>query len=296
MKALNLKILNAFLLFILISCLAGCKKTEEETPKKFEIVDINYSPSKVIVGQRIIINSVLSDSTGNIYYEWKLFYNNLQVGTTFAGLDLPKVKMNPSEIGEYTVRLTITRGETDKSTFELKFISNDSNFQYGVWGDNETTIGNAESDNGNEVYNALVGIPKVIPNNEGLTTLTYKKGNKYFTYYFKNAKLYAGAFTLTWDYVNQNTNLSPAYNAFSIEKLNLDKALNTTLEIREIWYITESSQIAHWDTDASTRAQAIGLGYLELKSEETTSLGRGSVDLNKVSSSIVLLEFILVSP
>lgn len=290
--------INKILLLFQVIIIVSCSKSNDApiTHKKFEVVDIKCSSSKIILGQRTTFKAVLSDSTGNIFYEWKLFYNSLQVGTTFSGMDIKSVKTNFAEIGEYTVQLTITRGVSDKNTLEKKFTSNDSNFQYGIWGDSQTTIQTAETDNGYEVFNALIGIPKVIPNNEGLTTLTYKKSSKYFTYYFKDGKLYAGAFTLSWIYVNQSTNLSSTYTAFSTEKGNLDRVLNTTLTLVKIWHITESSQITYWDTDASTRANAIGLGYLELKSEGTTSLGRGSVYLYKVTSSVVLLEYILISP
>jgi len=290
--------INIPLLLLPAILIVSCSKSSDTpvNPKKFEVIDIKCNSSKIIIGQRTIFTAVLSDSTGNINYQWKLFFNNQQVGTTYSGLDIPKVKTNLADIGEYTVQLTITRGEADKNTLEKKFTSNDSNFQYGIWGDSQTTIQTAETDNGNEIFNALIGIPKVIPNNEGLTTLTYKKSSKYFTYYFKDGKLYAGAFTLSWNYVNQSTNLSSAYTAFSTEKGNLDKVLNTTLTLVKIWHISESSQITYWDTDASTRANAIGLGYLDLKSEGTTSLGRGSVYLYKVTSSMVLLEYILVSP
>ena len=298
MKCLNSRILNALLLLIFISCLMGCKKNEEETPKKFEIIDIKLSSSNIIIGQRVILNAVLSDSTGNIFYEWKLFYNGLQVGTASSGLDLNKVKTNPSEIGEYTAQLTITRGVSDKSTFEKKFISNDSNFQFGVWGDSEATIKTAESDNGYEIYNALIGIPKVIPNNEGLTTLTYYKSGSYYTYYLKNGKLYAGAYTRSWSYVNQSTDLKAALSRFYDERANLNKILNTTLPEGKIWHTPDNStQIAYWDQNNLTRYQALILDYLEFKTEGTTALGKGSLRLyNYYSISELLFEYILVSP
>ena len=218
-----MKKLSIFLIIIVL--LFSCKKDEEGTLKKFEIIDIKLSSSKIIIGQRVILSAVLSDSIGNIFYEWKLFYNGLQVGTAYFGLDFKKVKTNPSEIGEYTVQLTITRGISDKSTFEKKFISNDSNFQFGIWGDSEATIKTAESDNGYEIYGALIGIPDVTTNNAGLTTLTYNKSARYYTYYFKDGKLYAGAYNRDWSYVNQNTDMRSALSTFYVERDNLNKKL-----------------------------------------------------------------------
>lgn len=297
MKCLNSKILNALLLLILFVCLTGCKKDDEETLKKFEIIDIRLSSSKIIIGQRVILIAVLSDSTGNIFYEWKLFYKGLQVGTTVSGLDLNEVKTNPSEIGEYTAQLTITRGVSDKSTFEKKFLSNDSNFQFGVWGDSEATIKTAESDNGTEIYNALVGIPSITTSNAGLTTLTYYKSGSYYTYYLKNGKLYAGAYTRSWSYVNQNTDLRTALLRFYDERANLNKILNTTLPEGKIWHtLDNSTQIAYWDQNDLMRNQALILDYLEFKTEGTTALGKGSLRLyNYYSISKIIFEYILVS-
>ncbi|MFA6335083.1 MAG: hypothetical protein WCX48_05925 [Bacteroidales bacterium] len=268
------------------------------TVKKFEIIDIKLSSSKIIIGQRVILNAVLSDSTGNIYYEWKLFYNGLQVGTAFSGLDFKKVKTNPSKTGEYTVQLTITRGEYDRSTFEKKFISNDSNFQYGVWGDNEETIKTAESDNGYELHSGLIGIPTVTNRDGVKTTLTYEKStNTHFTYYFNNGKLYAGAYTKTWWYVDEHTDLRSALYLYYTERGNLNKILNTTLPEGKIWHTPDNStQIAYWDQNDITRSEALIWRYLEFKAEGTTSVGRGSIYLYWSYSSTILFGYILESP
>jgi len=286
-------------LSLLMIIIVSCNKSVDtpETPKKFEIIDIELSSSEIIIGQRVVLKAVLSDSTGNIFYEWKLFYNGLQIGTTFSGLDLKKVKTNLSELGEYTTQLTITRGETDRGTFTKKIISVESDFQYGVWGDSEATIKTAESDNGHEVYNALIGIPTVTINNGSLTTLTYNKNGSYYTYYFKDGKLYAGAYTRSWNYVNQNTDLQSAYSLYLTETQNLNKILNMILPEGKIWHTPDNStQITYWDQNALTRSQAIGLDYLELRTEGTTTFGKGSLSLFKQSSSRILFEYILISP
>lgn len=287
------------LLLLTAIIIASCSKSID-TPKKFEIIDIKLSSSKIILGQRNIFSAVLTDSTGNINYEWELFYNNLQIGKTLSGLDIKSVRINTTETGEYTLRLIITRGVSDKSTFEKKFISNDSNFQFGVWGNSEATIKTAESDNGYEIYGAMIGIPDVTTNNAGLTTLTYNKSGKYYTYYFKDGKLYAGAYTKDWSYVNQNTDVRSALSTFYVERANLNKILNTTLPESKIWRTpgnNNSSQIAYWDQNDLNRSQALILGYLELKTEGTTALGKGSLHLyNYYGISKIIFEYILVSP
>jgi len=262
----------------------------------FKIIDINDSSSKIVVGQRNIFRAFLSDSTGNINYEWKLFYNFQQVGI-LSGIDLKSLRINTTKVGEYTLILTITRGASDRSTFEKKFNSIAGNFQYGIWGDNEETIKNAETDNGFTIYNALVGKPIITPKIENLTTLTYKKDyGDFYTYYFSSGKLYAGAYTATWNYLNINTDLRSAYSSYYTEKRNLEKILGITLPDSKIWRITDQSQITYWDSDALTRSQAIGLNYLELKTEGESSLGKGSLRLYKPLSQYVGFEYILVSP
>ena len=138
----------------------------------------------------------------------------------------------------------------------------------------------------------------MIPNNEGLTTLTYLKGDKYFTYYFKDGGLYAGAYTKAWSYSSVNTDLTSAIHLYYMEKDNLGKKLDTTLPMGKIWRTPDNStQIAHWDENDQTRSQALIWDYLELKTEARTALGRGSLDLYNYSSiSRVIFEYILVSP
>lgn len=63
------------------------------TSALFEIMDIKCSSSKIVIGQRNIFRAFLSDSTGNINYEWKLFYNNIQVGNTLAGFDIKSLRL-----------------------------------------------------------------------------------------------------------------------------------------------------------------------------------------------------------
>ncbi len=299
--------MKKLLFFITIALILGCSKAETPSPptpptppvvKKFEIIDIKLSPSKIIIGQRVILDAVLTDSTGNINYEWKLFYNGLQLGTAFSGMDLKKVKTNLSKTGEYTAKLTITRGENDRSTFEKKIISNDSNFQYGVWGDSEETIKTAESDNGYELHSGLIGIPNVTNRDGVKTTLTYNKStNTYFTYYFNSGKLYAGAYNKTWKYVNEHTDVRSALYLYYTERGNLNKILNTTLPEGKIWHTpNNSTQITYWDQNDITRSEALIRRYLEFKSEGTTSVGKGTIYLYDSYSSTILFGYILESP
>lgn len=267
------------------------------TLNQFEILDIRSVNTKVVIGQRNYFHAILSDTIGNINYEWKILYNNVQVGQTISGYNLNSIKLNTKEPGEYRILLTVIRGVSEKSSFEKKFNSVEANFQYGCWGDNEATIKNAEIDNGNTLFQGLVGVPSVIPGNQNLTKLTYKKNNgNYYTYYFSDGKLYAGAYTSMWNYVNINTDLRSAYLLFYSEKLNLESILNISLTEGKIWRITDPGQIAAWDANVLTRSQAIGLNYLELKTEGSSSLGRCSLRLYKPLSQYVGFEYILVSP
>jgi len=194
--------------------------------------------------------------------------------------------------------LVITRGATDINNYEMKFNSLEPDFQFGVWGDSEATIKTAESDNGYEVHIGLTGIPMVTNKNEGLTTLIYDKNGRDYIYYFKNGKLFAGAYDQLWSYVNQNTDLRSALYSFYGERENLNKILNTTLPEGKIWHTPDnSSQITYWDQNDLLRSQALILDYLELKTEGTTALGEGSLHLyNYYSISKIIFEYILVSP
>ena len=151
--------------FFFLSLNSGCEKQDpaDEPNETFEIIDIKSNNSKIIIGQRNIFSAILSDSTGNINYEWKVFFDDIQVGKTLSGYDLKSIKLNTSKVGEYKICLTVIRGVTDKSSFEKNFNSVESNFQYGCWGDNEETIKTAEMDNGYTIFQGLVGIPSVIP-------------------------------------------------------------------------------------------------------------------------------------
>lgn len=294
------------LLFFLAALLfTSCSKSKDAAtsnptavpqPVKFEITDIKSASNKIIVGQRSTFTSALTDSSGNINYEWKIYFNGVQMGSTLSGLTVKSVNLNTTAVGEYTLSLTITRGATDKSTISKKFISYAANFQYGVWGDTEATIKTAEADNHNTLDLALVGIPYVVPSNTGLTTITYTKSGKYYTYYFKAGKLYAGAYTVVYPYVNQNTNLAAAYTLYYTEKTNLEKALAITMTDQKTWTITDQSQITHWDISNTTRAQAIGLNYLKLTSDGSGTLGKASLTLYKNTATIVNFSYVIVSP
>lgn len=295
-----------FAILLIISCTqdneldSENKSDAEDELELFEILDIKCSSSKIVLGQRNIYRALLSDSTGNINYEWKLFYNNLQIGSTLSGFDLKAVTFNTSEVGMYELRLTITRGVYDKSTFELKINSIQPNFQYGCWGDNEEIIKIAEADNGNTILQGIFGIPKISPEVQNLTTLTYRKKNQtYYTYYFRNGKLYAGAYIRLYTYTGLDIEVRDGYSLYYYEKQNLESILKTTLPDGKIWHETDPAQIASMDQDPLSRWKAIGYGFLELKSEGTSSYGKGSIHLFRTtttSGQYVNFEYILVSP
>jgi hypothetical protein len=272
------------------------------TLAKFEIIDIKCSSSKIVYGQRNIFRALLSDSIGNINYEWKLFYNNLQVGNTLSGFDIKTFTLNTEKVGEYTLRLTITRGVYDKSIFEKKIFSIQSNFQYGVWGDNEQTIKNAEEDNGNTIQTGLFRKPVISPEVQNLTTFTYhKKDGISYTYYFKNGKLYAGAYIKDYVYNGLDTDAQDGYIRYYMEKKDLESILKIELPDGKIWIKNDPVQIALMDQDHLSRWKAIGYGFLQLKSEGTSSYGKGSIHLFRTQTTTtgdnyIEFEYTLVSP
>ena len=273
----------------------------------FEITNIKSSSSKIIIGQSNIFQAELTDYAGDIHYEWKFFYNNVQIEKTVYGLDLRTMKLNTKITGEYTVLLTTSRGKSEKSIFEKKFSVYDSNFQFGVWGDDIETIKVAESDNGYVIQTGLFRVPTIKkPGINDLVTLSYNKNSMRYTYYFNNGKLYAGSYVEIWTYVNSaDLILRTAYVSYYSDKDRLENLLKITLPDGKIWksYLSQS-QINSWDQDAQTRWQAIGMGYLELKTEGASTIGKGSLYtyMTQVTTAsdylknLVCTEHTLVSP
>ncbi len=295
------------LIFLILSSIFFLNCSKESTDlnpvvkdpvKLFEITNIKKSQDDVVIGHTISLTAVLTDSTGNINYEWSLFYNGQQVGQSKSGIGIKAVTTFPTSIGSYTVRLKITRGSFDSFSLETKFNSLESDFQFGVWGDTETTIKEAESNMGNSINGSLVGIPYVEPNNAGLTTVTYNKSGDFYTYYFKSGKLYAGAYTKGWSVQTGTVALTP-YLYFLQEKTNLENKIKAPLPEGKVWsgMATDASQKAYYDQSNNNRALALGWGYLEFITSATSSVGRCSLHLyNYKSVSKVYLEYILMAP
>lgn len=269
-------------------------KTEEKPPviqPKFEIKNISLGSDKIIIGQRLNLVATLADSTGNINYEWRLFFDGKQLSDALTARDLKWVKLNPQYLGEYTIRLTITRGVNDIHTLEKKFTTVKSNFQYGVWGDKKSTIEEAESDNSNAKYDALVGVPEITPGNTGLTYIIYKKSDDFFVYYFKDDKLFAGSKSTTFNNYNNGYAWYPLY-------LSNKSTISTELSVTPIetleWSLPEQFRTAY---EASTQGMslAIGSNYLSIGSKWSSPLTDASLSIKKGYQSTVLLTYILKS-
>lgn len=297
------QLLLLLLLLPSVMMMSSCSKNSDSTPEVvavkpsvFSIKNIQVNTTKPIAGQRVTFKAELTDSTGNINYEWQLLQNGVQLGKSTSGLNIKTVQFNPAS-GDYTIKLIITRGSSDVSTTDTKISVTQGNFVYGEWGDSEATIKTAESDNGYKENEGLIGIPTIIaPNNEGLTTLIYYKDNRYYTYYFKAGKLYAGAYTQSYSYANQNTDLRGVYSQFYTEKTKLEKALGTTITESLTWKISDQSQINFWKSTNDNKAIAVGLNYLQLDATSKSSLGTGGLSLYKNTATVVTFRYTLVSP
>ncbi|MGV8878581.1 MAG: hypothetical protein ACOH2A_06080 [Sphingobacteriaceae bacterium] len=278
--------------------LSGCGKKESKDSinavEELEVKNIVWKEANLIVNQRISFMPLLADTTGNIVYEWKIFFGDEQIGETLTGPTFKNIFFRPENVGDYTVKLKIKKDNFISPPYEKAFMVVIPNFQTGIWGDSEETILTMEAADRNLVFKGEVTVPEVFENNTGLTTLTYFKVDRYYTYYFKDNRLYAGAFTQTWDYVNENTDLRIAYNSYINEKGNLKKQLGREVEERKIWRIAPD-QIVYWDNKISTRSQAIGLDYLRLRTFSKSVYGRGTVELYKQSATKILLQYVLIS-
>ena len=270
------------------------------TLPKFEITNIKCSSLKIVRGQVITFTSVLSDPIGNINYEWKFFFDNQQIDVK-SGFNLKEVTVVASKIGEYTLRLNITRGVSDNDNYEIKFNPIEPNFQFGIWGDNEATIKMAELNVGNEVCVWTPDIPVIAPENTGLTTITYSRGGDYCTYYFyiyyfKDGVLMAGAYTKVWTNY-QGDDARGQYGCYLLEKTNLETILKTTIPEGKIWNVPSiGQQVDFWDQGDYFRSLAIVSGYLELKTEAITRYGRGNLHLYCLGGSVIFFEYMIASP
>jgi len=295
MKRQLLTLLTLCALFI------GCSKKDSSNPetqpeglKKFEISNITASKESPVIGQRTIFNAILTDSTGNINYEWKIFFNGQQFGKTLFGPEYKSVKNYSSELGTYTITLSISRGASEKHTFEKKYTTVAGDFQFGNWGDSEPLISVSESDNGGTENQTLIGIPSITPNNQGLATITFDRNSGNYIYYFKDKKLYAGAFVRNFRYYGATTDLSTAYLTYETNKSNMGKHLGVTMTEVKTWNLV-SSQIAYWDSTIALRSEAIGKNYLSISASGESSKGKGIVKINKLTSEYISHQYTIVS-
>lgn len=280
-RTAQLSIAIASLLFSSLT-LTSCSKNDDtgEPTTEFRITDIQTVSDKLIVGQQVTVKAEFSEA-GNTLFEWSvksggtIIKSETSTSATFS--------FHVTQAGNYDVELIATRGTSDRSQFKKTLTFDKGDFEFGAWGDSKEAVLEAESINGNERFGALVRIPEVIPDNEGLTHVMYERGNERYTYYFKDEKLVAGASVYIYPTA---ADARPAYSHYGLGKLAIESHLGISLPEEHIWTIGDEAQKAHYLTDANTISEGIRLGYLSIKSEGNSSRGFGRLHIFRASTGI----------
>jgi len=274
------------IVLIALTLIYSCKKVDYDLPKsdKFKIDSIIISGA-VAAGQRIDFISKLSDTIGDIQYEWVLLNAGKQEGTSIIGRLLKDVKFNPKNIGEYSIKLTITKGANNSATLEKKFTVKKPSFGYGVWGDSELLVTSSELDNGGIEYGFIADIPAIKQNNAGLKIRTYKKGDALISYYFSGGKLIAGAKTLTLPSKPGGFNW---HGLYTTERDLVSKDL-TASPIEEInWSIPDSQKTPYLSVPIGV-SLAVENNYAQLISNWQSESTLAKLSMEYKPSSLVYL-------